>query len=133
MNRTDLHPIEALILAALAVADALLTLLVAVLALLLTLAGWHPTKSARSAAYAPLQQPSVPLPVESDTPAVMPASEPLPVACSTAAPLLPMLEALSVDELRQEARRLGIPRRIVRSLRKADLLPAIAGAAMAPC
>jgi len=60
-SRTELHPVELLILAALALADALAVLLVSAVALLLTLTGWRPARPAP----APLQQAPATAPVPS--------------------------------------------------------------------
>jgi len=114
MNRTEtLGTVDGALLIAAAVLEAMLVLIAAAVALLLTLARWKPRSRA--------QQPLQPAPVPHDPPA--PAVPYLP--------LLPHLEACTVAQLRAEARRLGLPRSITRTGRKADLVPAIAGAAMA--
>ena len=94
------EPVDLLLLAALALAEALAVLLVAALALVLTLAGWGPP--------APPAAPLRPvLPPEAD------AAAPAP------------LEAVTVAELRQRARAAG-HRSLARSGRRAELLQALA-------
>jgi hypothetical protein len=104
-----LHPIEALILTALALLWAVRELLVALVAMAMLLTGWRP-----AAAPVALQQPSPP-----------------PRARPWLPPVWAALEALPVAELRRIARTLHLPRTLTRNGRRADLLPALAGAAMA--
>jgi hypothetical protein len=85
-------------------AEALAVLLIAALALLLTLAGWRPAGPAPALAPSP-----------------SPAPSPAPVAA---------LERLRVVELRVLARAAGFPR-LARSGRRAELLQALAAAPLA--
>ncbi len=94
------EPVDLLLVLGLAVAEALATLLVAALALLLTLAGWCPPRP-----------PAAPL---------RPALAPRPPA-----PLVAPLEALTVADLRRLARAAG-HRSLARSGRRAELLQALA-------
>lgn len=94
------EPVDLLLVLGLAVAEALATLLVAALALLLTLAGWCPP--------AP---PAAPL-----RPVLLPEAE---------APAAPPLEAATVADLRRLARAAG-HRSLARSGRRAELLQALA-------
>lgn len=95
------EPVELLLLAGLAVAEALLPLIAAALALLLALIGWRPR----------LREPR---PLDR----VMPAPTP-------AAPPAPALTGLRVVELRRLARAAGLPQLAHRG-RKAELLAALA-------
>jgi hypothetical protein len=114
MNRTELHPVELLVLAGLALLWSLLTLarlvLVPLVALLLTLAGWRPSTVAPA-----------PAPAEG----APPAPTPEPVAES--------LAPLTVAELRRRARDAGLPRQLSRSGRRADLLAALVALEVAAC
>ena len=114
MNRTDLHPVEVLLLVAVLALEAAWLLaraaLVPVVAVLLTVAGWRP-------ATAP---PAPPPPLE----------HPLAVV---AAGLAEGLAAVPVRELRQLARAAGLPRQLSRSGRRADLLAALVALEVAAC
>lgn len=105
MNRTELHPVEALILAVVMTAWAVLTIartvMVPVVALLITLASGRPDAAATSSTPPRPTPPWVP-------------------------PTLPGLEAHTAVELRRMARASGLPRALCRSGRKADLLLALA-------
>jgi hypothetical protein len=97
-------PVALLLLAGWVTAEALAVLLVAAVALLLTLAGWRP-------AAAPLTPPPRPLPVVLTPVAPAPAAQPL--------------AALKVADLRALARAAG-HRHLARNGRRADLLAALA-------
>jgi hypothetical protein len=106
MNRTDeLHPVELLILAAVLVAWAVVTIARTVLVPLVTLVLTIVSPSA------------APPPPEAAEPA--PAAPWLP-------PTLPNLEPLPVTTLRRLARAEGLPACLSRSGRRADLLLALA-------
>lgn len=113
MNRTELHPVDALLLVALAVLWAVAVLaravVVPLVALLLTLAQWRPA--------AP---PPAPLAVE----------HPLALV---AAGLAEGLAGVPVRELRRRARVAGLPRQLSRSGRRADLLEALVALEVAAC
>ncbi|MFU8886142.1 MAG: hypothetical protein ACNA8O_11885 [Cyanobacteriota bacterium] len=111
MNRTELHPVEVLLLvavlaleAAWLLARAMLALLVA---LLLTLARWRPA-------------PPLPAPLE----------HPLALV---AAGIAEALAGVPVRELRRRARVAGLPRQLSRSGRRADLLEALVALEVAAC
>ncbi len=91
--------------------EAAATVLITLVALVITLAG--PRRPA--APQPPLEQPLPLLPV------VITAAQPL-------APAAPSLKALPVAQLRRMAREAGLPRQLSHSGRKADLLLALAGA-----
>lgn len=114
MNRTDLHPIEVLLLVAVLALEAawLLarTVMVPLVAVLLTVARWSP-------AIAP---PPPPQPLE----------HPLALV---AAGLAEGLAAVPVRELRQLARAAGLPRQLSRSGRRVDLLAALVALEVAAC
>lgn len=113
-------PVDLLLLAALATAEALAVLIAAAVALLLLLAGWRP---AGPPAAAP--SPAAPLP---PAPAAPPTAAPqLPASPErvTAAPLPgDALAGLRVVELRALARAAGLPQ-LGRSGRRAELLAAL--------
>lgn len=100
MNRPELHPVEALALALIALVWAVATiaraLVVPALALLLTLARWRPT--------APSPAPAAPW----------------------APPALPALDTLPVVALRRLAREAGLPRCLAHRGRRDELLIALA-------
>lgn len=117
MNRTEMHPVELLLVLTVVVLEAAITLLVALAALVLALAQWTPA--------APAATPSQVLPAA--------AVEPIPAA--PAVPLVHPLQQLAVDalrhlpvaQLRQRARAAGLPRSLSRSARKVELVSALAG------
>ncbi|MCP9821011.1 hypothetical protein KBZ18_16145 [Synechococcus sp. Cruz-9H2] len=123
----DLHPVELLMLAVLLVAEALVLIAVPLIALVLTLTSWR-----GSATSPPTTAPAVPV-VAPVAPAAVPVTAPAPP--TTEQPWLPPiwqeLERLTVAELRRLARAEGLPRSLSRAGRRAELLPALAGAAMA--
>lgn len=100
------HPVELLLLAGLVALQATITLLVALAALLLTIARWRPAASAPAAPAAPpappLQHPLLALAVDG-------------------------LQPLTVAQLRTRARAAGLPRSLTRNGRRTDLLHALAG------
>ncbi len=104
------HPVELLVLVGIAVAEAVAALVVALVALVLTLADRRPAAS----------EPA-PVPAE-PAPAAPPAEHPLALV---AEPLVAELESHTVVELRAMARAAGLPRRLSRSGRRADLLQAL--------
>ena len=108
MHKTEVHPIEVAIVAALVVAESLLTLVVAGVALLLTLAQWRP-----AAAPAPVAEPE-PIKYPSSTRQVA-QSQLHPLAL-----LATQLQALPVATLRQMA---GVRSK---AIRKAQLIELIA-------
>lgn len=97
------EPVELLLVLGLAVVRAALVLAAAVVALLLTLAGWRPPAPPAAA----------------------------PVLAITLAALAEVaaaeLEALPVAELRRRGRAAGLPRSITRTGRRAALVPLLAG------
>jgi hypothetical protein len=104
MSTTQPHPVELALVAAVAVALALRTLVVALIALGLLLAGWRPSRITR------------------------PAEHLSPVRVMTAQPkhtTPPALEGLTVAELRRRARAAGLPRALSHRGRKADLVAAL--------
>lgn len=117
MDRTELHPADALLLLALAVLWAVAVLaravLVPLVALLLTVAGWRPGALAPAAA----------APVAAAEPPLAPVAEPIAEA----------LVPLTVAELRRRARAAGLPRALSRSGRRADLLEALVALEGAAC
>lgn len=128
----ELHPVELLLLAGLALLWALWTvarvLLVPALALLLTLAGWRPTAAAAAvtagterAATAP--QPPFTASTQTGLTAVQTPVTLADLAQQAAATLQP----LTVAQLRQQARAAGLPRALTRSGRRDALLSALAG------
>ena len=111
MNRTELHPVDALLLVALAVLWAVAVLaravVVPLVALLLTLAQWRPA-----------------------APPPAPLEHPLAMV---AAGLAEGLAGVPVRELRRRARAAGLPRQLSRSGRRADLLVALVALEVAAC
>lgn len=111
MNRTELHPVEVLLLVALLALEAAWLLARAVLAplvaLLLTLAHWRPA-----------------------APPLAPLEHPLALV---AAGIAEALAGVPVRELRSRARAAGLPRQLSRSGRRADLLEALVGLEVAAC
>jgi hypothetical protein len=110
MNRTEVHPIEALLLAVLVVLDAVRVLAVSLVAVVLTVAGWRPTPR-RAAPPAPLVHP-------------------IALLASTA---VDALQTQTVAQLRRHARSAGLPRAVARNGRRAALLEALAGLEVAAC
>jgi hypothetical protein len=110
------------LLAVTVVAEALLTLML--VALLFSLTSWQPQQHAPEpapqSAASELQQPHQ-----------QATSEPLPHPCPWLPPCWPELEALTVAQLRTAARAAGLPRSLTRTGHRAELLPALAGLAMA--
>lgn len=152
MNRTDLHPIEALLLVAAATLWALWTvartLLVPALALLLVLARWRPTAPAAAVtAGSPVAAVTPPpAPLTAGTQRAATAPQPSVTAGSQTgltAPQIPVtladlaqqaaatLEPLTVAQLRQQARAAGLPRALTRTGRRAALLEALSWAEVA--
>lgn len=112
-------PVDLLLLAALATAQALAVLIAAAVALLL-LAGWRP---AGPPAAAPA--PAAPLPPAPAAPPTAPLHRPASPERVTAAPLPgDALAGLRVVELRARARAAGLPQ-LGRSGRRAELLAAL--------
>jgi hypothetical protein len=103
-----------LLLGALALAAALRPLVVALVALVLTLAGWRPARPVS----APVSAPAAPMAAPA-APMAAPAS-PL-----VAAPVRARAR-LTVAQLRTMARAAGLPSALARSGRRADLLAALA-------
>lgn len=110
MNRTELHPVEALLVAVIVVFDAVRVLAVSLLSLVLTALRWRPTP--RRAA------PPVPM--------VHPAAE-------LAHTVVEALQTRTVAELRRRARSAGLPRALTRNGRRDALLQALAGLEVAAC
>jgi L-aminopeptidase/D-esterase-like protein len=113
------HPIELALTAALVVAEALTVLVVALVALVLTVARWRPAAPVTAATELP--------PV---TPAPAPLQHPLTVVADA---LVATLEPLTVAQLRRLARSAGLPRAITRTGRRTDLLQALIGLEVAAC
>ena len=130
----ELGSVELLLLAGLALLWALWTVarlvLVPVLALVLTLAGWRPAV------------PTAPEPIEAPQPAAAPvtAISLVPALTAPAAPPLAQLaeqaaatlQPLTVAQLRTQARAAGLPRSLTRTGRRAHLLEALAWLEVAP-
>ena len=117
------HPIELAAIAAVGLARVARAVLVPVLALVLTLAGWQPSRRAATAA-APQAAPQAAQPTP--TPAPLAVVAPVPVAVATVAELLDCrLDYMTVAELRQVARAAG-HRSLARSGRRAELVAALA-------
>ena len=110
MNRTEAHPIELAIVAALVVAEALLVLVVAVAALVVTLAQWRPAKKTSCAKASLLAHDINTAP---STPAAPPLQHPL-------AALVAELQLLPVATLR------GMAGTRSKAIRKADLIAMVA-------
>ncbi len=145
MTRPDPHPVELMALAALLLAEALLTVLrllvVPAVAALLVLAGWRPGPRAAAPQAQPVGAASAePLPAADAAEPAGPA-EPLPQAPAVAMACAPEpvglepppLERLTVAQLRRLARVAGLPRSLTRSGRRADLLLALSGLEAATC
>jgi hypothetical protein len=111
MNRSELHPVDALLLAAVVTLEAVAVLVVALVALVLAVARWRPAAPAAAAA-AP------------------PTPHPLSVV---AEPVVEALQPLTVTELRRRARAAGLPRTLSRAGRRDALLYALAGLEVAAC
>lgn len=110
MNRTELHPVEALLVAVIVVFDAAVVLAVSLVALLLTVAGWRPTPR-KAAPPAPLVHP-------------------IALLAGTA---VDALQPQTVAQLRRHARSAGLPRALSRNGRRDALLQALAGLEVAAC
>ena len=103
------HPIELAAIAAVGLARVARAVLVPVLALVLTLAGWQPSRKAATAAAPQAAQPT-----------------PTPVAVATVADLLDCrMDYMTVAQLRQVARAAG-HRSLARSGRRSELVAALA-------
>jgi hypothetical protein len=109
-NSKELHPVEMLILGMMLLIESAAVVLVMMIALMMALANYC--------------RPWPPSPTPMPAPAAEPVAPWLP-------PILQELEPLTVAELRRLARAAGLPRSLSRSGRRAELLPAVAGAAMA--
>jgi hypothetical protein len=96
--RPAAEPVELLLIAGLAAAQALAVLIAAAVALLLALSGWRPAPAAR-----PIPKPVAPAPAD---------------------PPAPELAGLRVAELRALARAAGLPQ-LARKGRRAELLAAL--------
>lgn len=112
MNRSELHPVDALVLAAVVTLEAVAVLVVALVALVLAVARWRPAAPAAAAAAPP------------------PTPHPLSVV---AEPVVEALQPLTVMELRRRARAAGLPRTLSRAGRRDALLYALAGLEVAAC
>lgn len=109
MKNSDIRPVELLLLAGLAALEAAATLLIALVALVLTIAGWKPASAAPERPTA-APQPAAP---------IQPAAHPISELASQAAAAL---EPLTVTQLRRLARSAGLPRAISRNGRRSALL-----------
>lgn len=113
------HPIELAAIAAVGLARVARAVLVPVLALVLTLAGWQPSRRAATAVAPQAAQPT-------PTPVAVAAPAPAPVAVATVADLLDCrMDYMTVAELRQVARAAG-HRSLARSGRRSELVAALA-------
>ncbi len=121
---TPAHPVELGLLAVTVVAEALLTLML--VALLFSLTSWQPQQHAPEpspqSAASELQQPHQQATSE---------PQPPPCPCPWLPPCWPEVEALMVAQLHTAARAAGLPRSLTRTGHRAELLPALAGVAMA--
>jgi len=123
------HPVELLLVTALALGGALWTvarlLLVPAAALLLAALGWRPAPhQPEPVAPAPIASPEVAAPAAEPrprAPALLLACAPVPVAIAQ-----PPLDRLPVAELRRLARAAGLPSVLSHSGRRAQLLEALA-------
>ncbi|MEB3275673.1 MAG: hypothetical protein VKM92_01790, partial [Cyanobacteriota bacterium] len=113
----EAHPVELAVIVALAVVEAITVLLVALLAVVLTLADRRPT------APEPAPGPAEPAPAA-------PLQHPLALVAEA---LVAELEGHTVAQLRTMARQAGLPRVLSRSGRRADLLQALAAWEVAAC
>lgn len=102
----------ALIAACTAITWALRTMVVPLVALALTLAGWRPAVAAAPEPVAQAVEPVITQPLTAE-----------PAAASPGGAVLP---SLTVAQLRQRARTLGLPSRQWKSARKAELLELLA-------
>lgn len=136
-NQTELHPVELLILAVLLVVEALAVVLVPLAALVLTLASygrpWPPrrgsaTSPSTTAPAVTVVAPTAPAAVVATAPAPPAVQQPQPAPWTP--PVLEVLERCTVTELRRLARAQGLPRSLSRAGRRAELVPALAGAAI---
>lgn len=125
MNNNELHPVEMLLIAGLAVVEAVVVLAVALLGLVMAVAQWKPAAVEHSA---PTPLPAMPL--EPAAPAVEPAA-PLPPAvpllAAVAGDAADHLAPLNVTQLRRLARAAGLPPSLTRNGRRDALLLALAG------
>jgi L-aminopeptidase/D-esterase-like protein len=110
MNRTEVHPVEALLLVVWLALEAAVVLLTAAMALLLTVARWRPVATAPAAA--PPQQHPITLLADA---------------------LVATLEPLTVAQLRRLARAAGLPRSLTHTGRRDALLTALVGLEVAAC
>lgn len=111
MNRTELHPVELLVLAGIALAWAIATAARLLLVPLLALVALTPRR--------PAPPPAAPVAA-----APAPAMHPLALLSE---PTLAALQPLTVTDLRRRARAAGLPRCLSRSGRRDALLQALAG------
>jgi hypothetical protein len=118
MNRTELHPVEALLLVSWLALEAAATVLVALVALLLAIAPQGPSHPAAEVLAAPADPP---IPADRCLPPVV---HPLHALAQDT------LEGLTVSELRRRARQLGL-KALARTGRRTDLLQALALQGMA--
>lgn len=114
MNRAEMHPVELALVAGLVALEAALTLLVALAALVLTVARWRPAAPAPAAAQVLAAEPIAAIPA-------VPLAHPLQQLAVDA------LHHLPVAQLRSRARAAGLPRTLSRSARKVELVAALAG------
>jgi hypothetical protein len=110
------EPVDLLLLAVIATAEALAVLLAAVVALVLLLAGWRPAAPPAAAPLPPAPAPAATAPLQ------LPAS---PDRVSVTTTPGDALAGLRVVELRALARAAGLPQ-LARSGRRAELLQALA-------
>lgn len=102
MHKTDLHPVEALILIGFLTLEATITLLAAAWALVMA---FHRPVLAK--------------------PSAQPIPEPPPAIHPLQALVVEPLEAQTVSQLRAVARQAGLPRPLVRKGRKSELVAAL--------
>ena len=112
MKNTEVHPIELALVAGLVVIEALVVLVAAVVALLVTLAQWRPAPAPSPAPAAPSPAPAAPAPVAKPEP-IQPQPQPQlhPLAL-----IATQLQALPVATLRQMANTRS------KAIRKAQLI-----------
>jgi len=77
MNRSELHPVELLLLTGLVALEAAAVLIVALVALLLAVASWRPAASPSAPSPAAVTEAPILLPVAASTDAPAPALHPL--------------------------------------------------------
>ena len=112
----ELGAVELLLLAGLVALEAAATLLIALLALVLTIAGWSPASAAPQRPTAQVSAAPTPEPIQ---PAATPQPHPISELASQAAAAL---QPLTVAQLRRLARSAGLPRAISRNGRRSALL-----------